>query len=150
MCSPISMNWIQFLSACLQMHSLEDRMNIWPRKSAENWPESFSSTFISVDFSDRAAWLYARVRVFACLNACVCNYKDFEWFLYYISNPTPLRGWQLQFSVPQRTVCVCANISCATRLVTTVADTALRFMLCFPGRFSVKYTSWSWFGRIFG
>lgn len=86
---------------------------------------------------------YSRRSVCACvsLHACVCNYKDFEWFLYYISNPTPLRGWQLQFSAPQRTVCVRANISCTTCLVTTVADTALRFMLCFPGRFSVKYTS---------
>lgn len=84
---------------------------------------------------------YSRRSVCVSLHACVCNYKDFEWFLYYISNPTPLRGWQLQFSAPQRTVCVRANISCTTCLVTTVADTALRFMLCFPGRFSVKYTS---------
>lgn len=51
-------------------------------------------------------------RVFASLYARVCNYKDFEWFLYYISNPAPLRRWQIQFSLPQRTVCIYANFLC--------------------------------------
>lgn len=46
-------------------------------------------------------------RLYACLNARVCNYQDFEWFLYYISNPSPLRGWQIQFTATEDSLCLC-------------------------------------------
>lgn len=45
--------------------------------------------FFHINFS-RFFWLYgySRRSVCACvsLHACVCNYKDFEWFLYYFQS----------------------------------------------------------------
>lgn len=48
-----------------------------------------------------------RVRVSASLNTHVCNYKDFDRFLYYISNPAPLRWWQIQFTATEDSLWLC-------------------------------------------
>lgn len=61
--------WTESNSLSLSSNA-QRRMNIWPRKSAENWPESFSSTLILVDFSDCMA-----IADVQCARACLCMPK---------------------------------------------------------------------------
>lgn len=98
-----------FFSACLDMHTA-CRKTKWISNPSDQ--QGTDWVFLHCNFSRTysTSTLTANIVifVFVCFSVCVCVYKckDFEWFLRHIFSSTPLRDWQTQSALPQRTVYV--------------------------------------------